>query len=52
MSLSDYIKQELQQTAERPTMRVWAERVRQAEPIPTPESAAQIVRALRDGQSL
>jgi hypothetical protein len=34
--------------AERPTMQEWLERTRQAKPIPSRKSAAQIVRELRD----
>jgi antitoxin FitA len=48
MSLSDFIKRELERTVERPTMREWLERTRQAKPIPTKRSAAQVVRELRD----
>ena len=50
MSLSDFIKKELESSAEQPTMREWLERTRQAKPIPTKRSAAQIIRALRDAQ--
>lgn len=50
MSLSDFIKKELESSAEQPTMREWLERTRQAKPIPTKRSAAQIIRALRDSQ--
>jgi plasmid stability protein len=50
MSLSDFIKQELEHMAEQPTMREWLERTRQAKPIPTKRSAAQIIRELRDSQ--
>jgi len=50
MSLSDYIKRELEHVAERPTMREWLELTRQAEPIPAKRSAAQIVRELRDAR--
>jgi hypothetical protein len=50
MSLSDFIKKELAHSAGRPTMREWLERTRQAKPIPTKRSAAQVVRALRDAQ--
>jgi antitoxin FitA len=50
MSLSDFIKLELESSAERPTMREWLERTRQAKPIPTKRSAAQIIRAMRDAQ--
>jgi hypothetical protein len=48
MSLSDFIKRELERTAERPTMREWLERTQQAKPISTKRSAAQIVREFRD----
>jgi plasmid stability protein len=50
LSLSGFIKKELERTAERPTMREWLESVRRAKPIPTERSAAQIVRELRDAQ--
>jgi plasmid stability protein len=50
MSLSDFIKKELERTAERPTMREWLESTRQAKPISTKRSAAEIVRELRDAQ--
>ena len=50
MSLSDFIKKELVRSVERPTMREWLESTRQAEPIPTKRSAAQIVCQLRDAQ--
>jgi plasmid stability protein len=48
MSLSDFIKRELERAAERPTMREWLELTRRARPIPTKRSAAQVVRELRD----
>jgi plasmid stability protein len=48
MSLSDFIKRELERVAERPTMQEWLERTRNAKPIPTKLSAARVVRALRD----
>jgi hypothetical protein len=50
MSLSDFIKRELERSAEQPTMREWLERTRQAKPISTKRSAAQIIRELRDSQ--
>ena len=50
MSLSDFIKRELERTAERPTMREWLELTRRAKPIPTRQSAARIVRELRDAR--
>ena len=34
--------------AERPTMREWLERTQQAKPIPTKQTARQIIRELRD----
>jgi antitoxin FitA len=34
MSLSDFIKRELERAAERPTMREWLERTQQTKPIP------------------
>jgi plasmid stability protein len=50
MSLSDFIKKELAHSAGRPTMREWLESTRQAKPIPTKRSAAQIIRELRDAR--
>jgi hypothetical protein len=52
ISLSDFIKKELAHSAGQPTMREWLESTRQAKPIPTKRSAAQIIRALRDGRRL
>ncbi len=48
MSLSDFIKRELEYAVERPTMREWLERTEQARPISTKRSATQVVRELRD----
>lgn len=48
MSLSDFIKRELERAAERPTMREWLEYTREAKPIRAKLSAAQIIRELRD----
>jgi plasmid stability protein len=48
MSLSDFIKRELERAAERPTMTEWLERTLQAKPIATKQTAAQIMRELRD----
>jgi plasmid stability protein len=50
MSLSDFIKRELERAAERPTMREWLERTQQSKPIPARRSGAQLVRALRDSR--
>jgi antitoxin FitA len=48
MSLSDFIKRELEHVAERPTMREWLERTEEARPIVGKRTAAQIIRELRD----
>ena len=51
MSLSDFIKRELERVAERPTMREWLEGLQQAKPIRLKQSAAQVVREMRDSSS-
>ena len=48
MSLSDFIKRELERVAERPTMKEWLERTALARPIPARRTAAGIIRELRD----
>lgn len=48
MSLSDYIKKELEHSASRPTMLEWLELTQKSKPIPTNRSSAQIIRDLRD----
>ena len=50
MSLSDFIKRELERTVERPTMREWLMRTQQAKTISTKRSAARIVRESRDAR--
>ena len=50
MSLSDFIKRELERVAERPTMREWLEDVQQAKPIRVKQSAAQVIREMRDSR--
>ena len=50
MSLSDFIKRELERVAERPTMQEWLERTQQTKPIPSRRAAAQVIRELRDGR--
>jgi len=50
MSLSDFIKRELERTVERPTMREWLDFTRRAKPIRTKRSAAQVVRELREAR--
>lgn len=48
MSLSDFIKRELERVAERPTMREWLEDTQRAKPIPSKRTAAQVIRELRE----
>ena len=48
MSLSEFIKRELERSVERPTMREWLELTAQVKPISSKQSAAQVVRELRD----
>lgn len=48
MSLSDFIKRELEHAVERPSMKEWLERTQQTRPIRSKRSAARIVRELRD----
>jgi hypothetical protein len=50
MSLSDFIKRELERTAERPSMQEWLERTQQAKPISSKLSPAQAIRELRDSR--
>ena len=50
MSLSDFIKRELERTAERPSMLEWLEQTRQTKAIRTNRSAARIIRELRDAR--
>jgi plasmid stability protein len=50
MSLSDFLKRELERVAERPTMREWLERTQQTKPIPSKKTAAQVLRELRDSR--
>ena len=50
MSLSDFIKRELERVAEQPTMREWLERAQQTKPIRAQRSGAQLVRELRDSR--
>lgn len=50
MSLSDFIKQELERTAQRPTMREWLESTQRAKPIAGARSAVDVVRELRDAR--
>ena len=48
MSLSDFIKRELERSAERPTMQEWLERTQRARTIPAKIPSARVIRELRD----
>ena len=48
MSLSDFIKRELERITERPSIQEWLERTGQAKPIHGRRTPAQLIRALRD----
>ena len=50
MSLSDYLLQELRNSAEVPTIEEWLARVRSREPIDMDISAEEAVRAERDSR--
>jgi plasmid stability protein len=50
MSLSDFIKQELKRSAERPSLQEWLEQTRTAKPISSKRSPAQVIRELRDSR--
>jgi hypothetical protein len=50
MSLSEFIKRQLERTVERPTMREWLELTQRAKPIRAKRSAAQAVRELREAR--
>ncbi len=48
MSLSDFLRRELEHAAERPTMREWLEKTQHTAPLKSKRSSAQVVRELRD----
>ena len=48
MSLSDFLKRELERSAERPSLFEWLDRTSHAKPITAKQSAAQVIRELRD----
>jgi len=50
MSLSNFLKRELERIAARPSMREWLENVSGARPISTRQSAAEVIRELRDSR--
>lgn len=50
MSLSGYIKRELQRTAARPDMLEWLDRTQELKPLPRSKSSVQAIRELRDSR--
>jgi hypothetical protein len=50
ISLSTFIKRELERGVERPSLREWLDSMGQVKPIPSKRSSAQTVRPLRDEQ--
>ena len=50
MSLSDYIKRQLEQVARLPSMAEWLESTRKLKPIHSKRSGAELIRELRDGR--
>lgn len=48
MSLSDFLKHELQRVSARPTAQEWLERAQRSKPIPTQLTPAEVIRQLRD----
>jgi plasmid stability protein len=48
MSLSDFIKRELERAAERPTMQEWLDRTQRTKPISAKIAATRILREMRD----
>jgi antitoxin FitA len=50
LSLSDYLRQEVEEIARRPTLDEWLEELAADEPVSPPESAADAVRAEREGR--
>lgn len=50
MSLSDYLKREFARAVERPTLKEWLDRTRSLKPLRSKQSAARVVRQLRDSR--
>jgi plasmid stability protein len=48
MSLSDYLKRELERAAQQPNLREWAQWVRQMKPISSRKSSVEILHEVRD----
>jgi plasmid stability protein len=50
MSLSDYIKRDLERTAALPSMREWIERASKLKPVNVRERPEVTIRKMRDGR--
>ncbi len=50
MGLPDFIKNKSEHAVDRPAMREWLKLTGRAKPIPVKQSAAQVVRELRDAR--
>jgi antitoxin FitA len=50
MSLSDFVKRELERLAERPTVQEWLERTQEVKRISSTRTAARVIRELRDAR--
>ena len=50
MSLSDYLLSEIEQVAEKPTLREWLDRVSSREPVEVDEMPEEIIRRMRDAE--
>jgi antitoxin FitA len=48
MSLSDFLKRELERSAERPSLLEWLDRTSQVRPITAKQSSVEVIRELRD----
>jgi plasmid stability protein len=48
MTLSDYLLSEIEQIAEKPTMKEWLERVSELEPVEVDEPPEVTIRRMRD----
>lgn len=50
MSMSDYLRLEIEKLVSRPTMKEWLEMVRSREPMNLEQTAAEIIREDRDSR--
>ena len=50
MSLSDFVKRELERTAQRPSVLEWLDRSQQAKPLSAKRTPVQVLRELRDAR--